>query len=81
MAEMKKQDAIKLVALGMLTLIAYIPNFIWMVDRWLEKDTYYSHGFLVPFISGFIIWPKRKELAKIEFKCLTAKAILCMIAL
>ncbi|OGX15225.1 MAG: hypothetical protein A2166_00345 [Omnitrophica WOR_2 bacterium RBG_13_41_10] len=63
---MKKQDTIKFITLSILAVFAYIPTFIWMVDRWLEKDTYYSHGFLVPFISGFIVWLKRKELAKIK---------------
>ncbi len=65
---MKKQDIIKLTVLSVLTLVAYIPTFIWMVDRWSVKDTYYSHGFLVPFISLFIAWTKRNELAKLELK-------------
>jgi exosortase len=63
---MKRQDLIKLIILGVLVGIAYIPTFDWMVDRWTVKDTYYSHGFLVPFISGFIVWLKRKDLAKIK---------------
>ncbi|OGX15227.1 MAG: hypothetical protein A2166_00355 [Omnitrophica WOR_2 bacterium RBG_13_41_10] len=78
---MNYRSIIKLAILCLLTIFAYFPTLIWMVSRWTEKDTYYSHGILVPFISGFIVWLKRKELAKIEFKCLTAKAILCMIAL
>jgi len=63
---MKKQDLIKLIALSGLTLVAYIPTFIWMVDRWSVKDTYYSHGFLVPFISLFIVWTKREKLAALK---------------
>ncbi len=65
---MKKNDLIKLSSLLALTVIAYIPTFRWMVDRWSAKDTYYSHGFLVPFISAFIIWQKRNELAKLIIK-------------
>lgn len=65
---MKKQDLIKLVILGSLTILAYIPTFIWMVDRWSVKDTYYSHGFLVPFISAFIVWLKREKLSKMKIK-------------
>ena len=65
---MKKNDLIKLFSLLALTVIAYIPTFQWMYDRWSAKDTYYSHGFLVPFISAFIIWQKREELAKLLVK-------------
>jgi exosortase len=37
----------------------------WMVDRWDDDDGTgdYSHGWLVPFVSGAIIWMKRRELA------------------
>jgi len=63
---MKKNELIKLVSLGVLTLIAYIPTFIWMVDRWVAKDTYYSHGFLVPLISLFIVWIKREKLGRLK---------------
>lgn len=65
---MKKESIIKLSVLSVLTLVAYIPTFIWMIDRWSVKDTYYSHGFLVPFISLFIAWTKRNEIAKLELK-------------
>jgi len=65
---MKKNDGIRLSVIAGLTLFSYIPTFIWMVDRWLEHDTYYSHGFLVPFISLFIVWYRRRALSKIEIK-------------
>lgn len=65
---MKRQDLIRLSVMSSLILIAYIPTFIWMVDRWIVKDTYYSHGFLVPFISIFIAWLKKEELFKLKIK-------------
>ncbi|MDD5669715.1 MAG: archaeosortase/exosortase family protein, partial [Candidatus Omnitrophica bacterium] len=65
---MKRNDLIRLSVIAGLTLFSYIPTFIWMVDRWLEHDTYYSHGFLVPFISLFIVWYRRQALSKIEIK-------------
>lgn len=61
-----KQEGIKLTLLSLLTAIMYIPTFAWMVERWTVADTYYSHGFLVPLISGIIVWQKRKELANIK---------------
>ncbi len=38
----------------------YWPTFRWLVNSWLSND-YYSHGFLVPVISGFFIWTKRNQ--------------------
>jgi exosortase len=51
-----------------ITLAVYIPVFIWMSARWSTADTYYSHGMLIPFISIFLVWRKRKELNQIKFK-------------
>ncbi|MFA5118268.1 MAG: exosortase/archaeosortase family protein [Candidatus Omnitrophota bacterium] len=62
---MKNKDHIKLIILAVVTLVAYIPTFIWMVERWIAAETYYSHGFLIPFISIFIVWNKRKELVSL----------------
>jgi len=53
------------VALG-LALIAYIPTINWMIGRWNGKESYYSHGFLIPVISLFIIWQRRGALSKIK---------------
>lgn len=65
---MKKNDLIKIFVLLGLVIISYIPTFAWMIDRWSVKDTYYSHGFLVPFISLFLVWLKKDELSKLKIK-------------
>lgn len=51
-----------------LLLWAYTPIFIWMWGRWFTRDTYYSHGILVPFVTLYLIWQKREELRKIPKK-------------
>lgn len=65
---MKKADIFKLSAAGIALIIAYIPTLIGLYSRWTARDTYYSHGFLVPLVSIYLLWLKRKELAKIEVK-------------
>ncbi len=49
-------------------ILTYIPTLLWMWDRWFARDSYYSHGVLVPFVSGFLIWQMRKELSEIRPK-------------
>jgi exosortase len=62
---MKKDDSVKLIVLFSLVTIVYFPTFMWMVERWTAADTAYSHGFLVPLISIFVIWQKRKRLREL----------------
>jgi exosortase len=60
---MRRQDLIKFIFLCLPLAIAYTPTFIWIWDRWTTADTYYSHGPLIPIISCFIVWLKRKQLS------------------
>ena len=64
---MKRTNFLRLSTLAAITIIIYIPIFIWMFDRWSSAETYYSHGMLIPFISVFLVWRKRKELNRIKF--------------
>lgn len=43
----------------------YYPVIAGMVHDW-EVNKNYSHGYLIPFITGYMIWSMRKELSQIE---------------
>ena len=58
----------KLVIVGVIFILAYLPTLQWMWDRWWAADSYYSHGVLVPFVSAYLIWMQKDELAKIKRK-------------
>ncbi len=45
----------------------YYQIIFYMVKDWYT-DSNYSHGFLVPFISAYIIWANREKLSNIEIK-------------
>lgn len=63
-----KQQYIKPAIITALLLVIYSPTIWWMVDRWNAKDSYYSHGFLVPIVSLYVLWIKRSKLAAIKPK-------------
>lgn len=45
----------------------YLPTLYDLVVDWYQ-DSNYSHGFLVPIVSGYLLWQKRAELGKIARK-------------
>ena len=55
----------KEIAVGLVFILAYIPTLMWMWDRWFVLDSYYSHGILVPFVTGYLIWQDREALKNI----------------
>lgn len=60
----KKGMILGLVAFG-LFIYAYHETFLWLVERYDNPDSHYSHGYLIPFICGYLAWQKRKELAEL----------------
>jgi len=44
----------------LLSIFLYSSTFIWLFNSWLT-DPYYSHGFLIPIISGFIAWRNTRK--------------------
>lgn len=65
---MKNENMIRFLVVAGLVILAYIPTFDWMLGRWGAVDTYYSHGYLVPFVSLFVAWLKRAQLAALPVK-------------
>lgn len=55
----------EVVLVGIVLLGMYLPVFVELVSDW-EKDPNYSHGFLVPLVSLFLIWKRRKDLGQIQ---------------
>lgn len=54
--------------LGITTVVAlvgfvFLPTLQWLVQSWLGNP-YYSHGFLVPVIAGYLIWRRRDVVVK-----------------
>ncbi len=58
---MKAKRIIAVLLVTILLSLLYFQTFIWLVNSWLGHS-YYSHGFLIPLVSGFIFWKKRDQL-------------------
>jgi len=37
-----------------------------IIRQWYASEEY-SHGYLIPLISGFLVWQKRDQLARLQF--------------
>jgi exosortase len=62
---MKPKTIIILIITVAILCLIYWPIFRWLGNSWLSND-YYSHGFLVPLVSGLIVWTKREHLQRRE---------------
>ena len=60
---MNKTNLIWICIIAGLLSYAYYPVVDPLLDRFEARDSYYSHGYLVPFVTVYLIWRKRKELS------------------
>ncbi len=61
---MKKTKYIQFSILIGITIILYFPIIKGLIDSWYS-DANYSHGFLIPFLAGYLIYDKRDDLIKL----------------
>ncbi len=56
-----------MILVGILFGLAYLPVWHWMVGRWMAPGSYYSHGFLIPLMSGYLVW-KAKDHIQLSYE-------------
>lgn len=47
-------------------ILCYLPALQWLHFKFLTPSSYYSHGYLIPMVSAYLIFERRKELAALE---------------
>ncbi len=67
---------LKIALISILMILTYYHTFIWMEDRWRSASSYYSHGYLVPFITVFLIWRRRSCFQETTFSSSTLGIVL-----
>jgi len=60
--------------------IVYASNIVWLWGRWWS-DPFYSHGPLVPIVSGLLLWSQRRNLRLDPQMTWTAVAVLAAASL
>ncbi|OGW91258.1 MAG: hypothetical protein A3D28_00460, partial [Omnitrophica bacterium RIFCSPHIGHO2_02_FULL_63_14] len=45
-------------------LALFWPTFRWMAERFNAPDSFYSHGWLVPLASAWLVWQRREALSR-----------------
>ncbi len=70
-----------LVVIGALVAFAYKITFLWMYQRYIGADSYYSHGFIVPVVSLFFIYQQKKILRQTPQSKSMAGLIVLLLAL
>jgi len=48
-------------------MVLFYHTFRHLINDWANDDNF-SHGFLIPFIAGYMIWLKKEELKLIVVK-------------
>jgi len=65
---LNKKLSYRTLALGLLLAAAfaacYWPTFLWLHEKYQFSDSYYSHGYLVPFIFLYLLYDRRNELRR-----------------
>jgi exosortase len=66
--DLRWPDFVPVAIAAALFLWLYMRVFEYWYLEWMKKESYYSHAILVPFISGFIVWLKRKQILEAVLK-------------
>lgn len=64
----------------LLFITAYHKILGWMYGRFIAADSYYSHGFIIPLVTGFLIWLKRDRLRELNVEYSIWGLVLILIA-
>ena len=57
---------ISVIVICVITGVVFYDGLEWMVMTWARKEEY-SHGFMIPAITLFLIWQKKDQLEKMTF--------------
>ncbi|MBI4844939.1 MAG: archaeosortase/exosortase family protein [Candidatus Omnitrophica bacterium] len=57
---------VKIALIAVLSCTIFKPTFSWMVARFEETESFYAHGYLVPFVAAFLVFRLKDKLKAAE---------------
>lgn len=63
---MRIKFSLKTFVISSLFLILFSPAYPHLLGRFAARDSYYSHGYLIPFVVLYLVWRKRDKLKAIK---------------
>ena len=67
--------------LGLGFILCYFPTFQWLNYKYSTSESYYSHGYLIPFVVLYLLYDKRSELKEIQLSSTVFGFFIIMFAL
>ena len=64
--EKRGYSTVILSAIALLYCVVFADAVREMVENYNSPDSYYTHGYIIPFISLYFVWRKREELRKLH---------------
>jgi len=68
--ETKGRDTRHLILWALLAVsfaVCYFSYFEWLVYKFERQDSYYSHGYFIPFVTALLVYLKRKDIMRSGF--------------
>ena len=66
----RPSSVLRQLSFGLLVATAFValfwPALRWMAERFDASDSFYSHGWLIPLASAWLIWQRRASLASLR---------------
>ncbi len=72
---------VKLILIILLMCLIFWPTFVWMKFRFSEPESFYAHGFLIPFVFGYLVFKQKEELKALNFKTAPAGIVVLILSL
>ncbi len=62
-------------------IACYYPTFQWLDFKYSGDESYFSHGYLIPFVSAYLIYLKRDELAHTVLSSSSSGLLIILLAI
>ena len=81
LAEKTRKYPILWFLVGVSFIACYLPAFQWLHYKFQGQDSYYSHGYLIPFVTAYLIYLRRGEISRASVESSSLGLVAVVLAL